>query len=160
MKENTKQKIKVYGISILIAELVGGLSALLTRSGMNNFETAAKPDLTPPAIVFPIVWTILFALMGIGAARIYMSPPSINRNHSLIIYVSQLIVNFFWSIIFFNLEAYGFAFIWILLLWVHIILMIYKFYQVDKSAAILQVPYLLWVTFAAYLTLNIWILNK
>lgn len=160
MKQNTKYKIKVYGISILIAELVGGLSALLTRNGMEMFETVNKPALTPPPIVFPIVWSILFALMGIGAARIYLATPSVNRNHSIIIYVSQLIVNFFWSIIFFNLQAYGFAFIWLLLLWALIILMIYKFYQVDKIAALLQIPYLIWVTFAGYLTLNIWLLNK
>ncbi len=156
----TKQKLKTFGISILIAELVGGLSALLTRTGTKMFETVTKPPLTPPAIVFPIVWSILFALMGISAALVYMSNPSINKNHSLIIYVCQLIVNFFWSIIFFNLKAYGFAFVWILLLLALIVIMIYKFYKVNKLSAVLQIPYLIWVVFATYLTLNIWLLNK
>ena len=160
MLTKTKQKLKTFGVSILIAELVGGLSALLTRTGTKMFETIPKPDITPPAIVFPIVWGVLFALMGISAALIYMSPPSVNKNHSTIIYVCQLLVNFFWSIIFFNFQAYGFAFIWILLLLALIILMIYKFYQVNKFAALLQIPYLIWVAFATYLTFNIWILNK
>lgn len=156
----TKEKLKIFGVSILITELVGGLSALLTANSMKMFETVTKPDLTPPAPVFPIVWTILFALMGISAALIYMSPPSVDKNHSIIIYVCQLIVNFFWSIIFFNFRAYGFAFFWILLLLALIVLMIYKFYQVNKLAALLQIPYLIWVAFATYLTYNIWVLNK
>ena len=141
MLTKTKQKLKTFGVSILIAELVGGLSALLTRTGTKMFETIPKPDITPPALI-------------------YMSLPSVNKNHSIIIYVCQLLVNFFWSIIFFNFQAYGFAFIWILLLLALIILMIYKFYQVNKFAALLQIPYLIWVAFATYLTFNIWILNK
>ena len=160
MTEKTKQKLIVYGISIFIAELVGGLSALLTIGGMKKFATVIKPELTPPAAVFPIVWTILFALMGISAALIYTAPKSIDRTHGIIIYVLQLIVNFFWSIIFFNFQAYGFAFFWLILLWVLIVLMIYKFYKVRPLAGILQAPYLIWVTFAGYLTYNIWMLNK
>jgi len=160
MTQKLKQKIKIYAISILIAELVGGLSALLTRGGMKNFATINKPDLTPPAIVFPIVWGILFALMGISAAIVYMAPPSKDRTYGIIIYVLQLIVNFFWSIFFFNLQAFGFSFFWLLLLLGLIVTMIYKFYQVNKTAALLQIPYLIWTAFATYLTYNIWMLNK
>lgn len=160
MKESTKYKIKVFGISILIAELVGSLSALFTRNGMQSFEIINKPALTPPAILFPIVWAILFALMGIGAAMIWLSPPSVAKNRSLIIYVLQLIVNFFWSIFFFNFGAYGFSFFWLLLLFALICLMIYNFYKVNKIAALIQIPYLIWVGFAGYLNFAIWMLNK
>lgn len=159
MKEQTKYKLKVFGISILIAELVGALSGFLTRNGVKEFEYIVKPEVTPPAIVFPIVWTILFALMGISSAIILLSPPSRFKNHSIIIYVLQLIVNFFWSIFFFNLSAYGFSFFWLLLLIALICIMIYKFYQVNTVAALLQIPYLLWVVFAGYLNFMIWMLN-
>ena len=118
------------------------------------------PPLSPPAIVFPIVWGILFALMGIGAARIYLAPTSGARSRSLLLFLIQLIFNFFWSIIFFNFQAYGFAFIWLLILWFLILLMILSFRKVDKLAAWLQLPYLLWVTFAAYLNFGVWLLNK
>ena len=160
MTDELKQKFKIFGLSILISELIGGLSALLTIGGMKNFATVIKPDLTPPMVVFPIVWSILFALMGISAAIIYMSRPTVNRNYSIIIYVCQLAVNFFWSIIFFNLQFFGLAFFWLLLLIALIVLMIYKFYKVSRLSAVLQVPYLIWVTFAGYLTYNIWVLNK
>jgi tryptophan-rich sensory protein len=155
-----KNKIKTYVISILIALAVGGLGALFTSMGMDSFETLTKPALTPPSILFPIVWTILYVLMGIGAARVFMAPPTATRNYALIVYFAQLIVNFFWSIIFFNLEAYGFAFFWLLLLWVLIITTIYLFSKIDKLSALLQIPYIIWVTFAGYLNLMIWLLNK
>ncbi len=155
-----KNKLKTYGISILIAEAVGILSGLISASGMAAYDAVTKPALTPPDIVFPIVWTILYALMGISAARIWMAPQTKERNHGLIIYALQLFVNFFWSIIFFNLQAFGVAFIWLLLLWVLIILMIYTFNKTDRLAALLQIPYLIWVTFAGYLNFMVWMLNK
>lgn len=155
-----KSKIKTYAVSLLISLGVGGVSALLTNMGMDNYDAAAKPALTPPDIVFPIVWTILFALMGISAARIYMSPVSRQRSQGLLIYVIQLAVNFIWSLIFFNLQAYGFAFFWLILLWSLILLMILSFRKTDKAAALLQIPYLLWVSFALYLNYMVWMLNK
>ena len=97
--------------------------------------------------------------MGIGAARIWMSPPSADRTKALNIYVAQLIVNFFWSLLFFNARAYGFALLWLLLLWLLVLWMILSFRKVDPLAAWLQVPYLLWLTFAAYLNAGIWLLN-
>lgn len=155
-----KSKLKTYGISILIAEAVGIISGLISASGMQAYDAVNKPALTPPDIVFPIVWTILYALMGISAARIWLAPQTKERNHGLIIYAFQLFVNFLWSILFFNLQAFGFAFIWLLLLWVLIILMIVTFNKTDRLAALLQIPYLIWVTFAGYLNFMVWMLNK
>ncbi len=154
-----KSKIKTYAISLLIALGVGGLSALLTNMGMDNYDAAAKPALTPPDIVFPIVWTILFALMGISSAKVYMSPASTDRSRGLLIYALQLAANFIWSILFFNFQAYNFAFFWLILLWVLILLMIIFFRKSVKLAAYLQIPYLLWVSFALYLNYMVWMLN-
>ena len=155
-----KSTWKTYAFWILFTEAVGALSGWLTRTGTQIYnETIIQPPLSPPAIVFPIVWGILFALMGIGAARIYLAPTSGARSRSLLLFLIQLIFNFFWSIIFFNFQAYGFAFVWLVALWALIILMIVKFNETDRIAALLQIPYLLWVTFAAYLNLGIFILN-
>ncbi len=147
-------------IGILLTEAVGGLSAFLTREGSQLFnETAVQPPLSPPAIVFPIVWGILYALMGISAARIYTATPSRSRNLGLNLYIAQLVMNFFWSLIFFNAQAYGLAFWWLLVLWGLVLGMILVFWKTDPLAAILQIPYLLWLTFAAYLNLGVWRLN-
>ena len=152
---------KTYGLWILLAEAVGGLSGWLTREGVKIYqESIVQPPLSPPAIVFPIVWGVLFALMGIGAARIYLSPASQARTRSLVLFFVQLALNFFWSIIFFNLQNFGFAFFWIVALWAMILWMILSFYEVDQPAAWLQVPYFLWVTFAAYLNYGVWMLNR
>ena len=156
-----KRNWKPYLSWILLAEAVGALSGWLTRAATKAYsETILKPPLSPPGWVFPVVWTILFALMGIGAARVSLSEPSAKRSLGLNLFVAQLVVNFFWSPVFFNLQAFGFAFFWLLLLWVLVLLMILAFRQVDPLAAWLQVPYLLWLTFAAYLNLGVWILNK
>lgn len=155
-----KQKWKIYGIWILITEAVGALSGFLSRSGMELYSNAvAQPPLSPPPIVFPIVWGILYALLGIGAARIYLAEPSKQRSLGLNLYAVQLVINFFWSLIFFNAQAYGFAFFWLLLLWVLVLWMILTFHKVDPLAAWLQIPYLLWLTFAAYLNAGVWYLN-
>ena len=156
------KKIKPYVISVAIALLVGGLSALLTRDNMNIYDEIVMPPLAPPGFLFPIVWTILYTLMGISSARIYLEGKKgeVPVEKALKIYALQLAVNFFWSIIFFNMQAFLFAFIWILLLWVLIIIMIKEFYYIYPPAAWLQIPYLLWVTFAAYLNLAIYILNR
>ena len=152
---------KTYALWILLAEAVGGLSGWLTREGSKIYQTTIRqPPLSPPGIVFPIVWGILFALMGIGAARIYMAPPSLARSRGLRLFFLQLFFNFLWSIIFFNLQAFGFALLWLLVLWVLILLMILTFRKADPLAAWLQLPYLLWVTFAAYLNFGVWMLNR
>lgn len=155
-----KQTWKTYAFWIGLSEAVGLLSGLLSGAGTETFgQTAVQPPLSPPAWVFPVVWTVLYALMGIGAARISQTPPAPVRNKSLNLFIAQLIVNFFWSLIFFNAQAYGFALLWLLLLWGLVLWMILTFYKTDPTAAYMQIPYLLWLTFAAYLNIGIWLLN-
>ena len=151
---------KTYAAWILFTETVGALSGWLTREGAEVYNTTVqKPPLTPPSLVFPIVWGLLFALLGIGAARIYMAPADRWRYKSLLVFFVQLIFNFIWSIIFFNYQAFGFAFLWLIVLWLLILAMIVLFDKTDKPAAYLQIPYLFWVTFAAYLNFGVWLLN-
>ena len=155
-----KRTWKSYLLWILLAEAVGALSGWLTREGTVVYaQTIIKPPLSPPGWLFPVVWTVLYALMGFGAARIYLSPPSNMRSLGLNLFVAQLVVNFFWSPIFFNLQAFGLAFFWLLLLWGLVLWMILAFRKVDPPAAKLQIPYLLWLTFAAYLNCGVWYLN-
>lgn len=151
---------KTYLFWGLLAEALGGLSGWLTRDGARQYaETITLPPFSPPGIVFPIVWTVLFALMGIGAARVWLAAPSAQRTRSLRLFFAQLGFNFFWSIFFFNLQAYGFALVWLVVLWVLILWMLLSFYRVDPLAGWMQLPYLLWVAFAGYLNLGVWILN-
>lgn len=155
-----KKAWKTYALWILLAEAVGALSGWLTREGTRIYtETAVRPPLSPPSAVFPVVWVILFALMGIGAARIWRSPPSKFRTRGLLLFFVQLAFNFVWSILFFKLERYGLAFGWLIVLWFLILGMILTFRRIDRKAALLQIPYLLWVSFAAYLNLGVWLLN-
>lgn len=152
---------KTYAFWIVLAEAVGGLAGWLTRTGTKVYnQTVTQPPLSPPPLVFPIVWGILYALMGISAARIRLSESSPQRSRGLNLFVIQLIVNFFWSLIFFNAQAFGFAFIWLLLLWALVLAMILTFREIDPLAAWLQIPYLIWLTFAAYLNLGVWYLNR
>ncbi len=145
---------------ILIAEGVGILSGLLSSGGMALYgEAIMKPPLSPPAVLFPIVWTILYGLMGVGASVIWQSEPSKDKSSGLNLFIAQLIVNFFWSLIFFNAQAFGFAAAWLILLWVLVFLMIFCFRKVSSLAAWLQIPYLIWLTFAAYLNFGVFLLN-
>ena len=156
---NMSKERKAYVFFIILCEAVGIVSGLISMMGMREFGEVNQSELTPPGIIFPIVWTILYALMGIGAARVYLAEESLEQIKGLIVFFMQLAVNFFWSIIFFNLQAFQFAFWWLLLLWVLIIIMIVLFWMSDRLAAILQVPYIIWVTFAGYLTYMAWMLN-
>ena len=156
-----RQSWKPYAFWILFTEGVGFLSGWLTREGVELFNAAVQqPPLSPPAVLFPVLWTILYALMGIGAARVYLAPASNARSRALLVYLLQLACNFFWSILFFNFQNYALAFFWLLALWVLILWMIRSFFKTDKAAALLQIPYLLWVTFAAYLNFGVWMLNR
>lgn len=145
-------------INLVISLGTGILSALITRNSMDNYKKLNLPKLAPPSILFPIVWTILFILMGISAYIIYKSNSNKKQN-ALKIYAAQLIINFIWPILFFNLNLYLFSFIWIILLWIFILLMINSFKKISNTAAYLQIPYLLWVTFASYLNFMIYYLN-
>ena len=136
------------------------VSGWLTKDGIDAVMALPKSSLTPPAWVFPIVWGILFALMGIGAARVYLSPDSVEQNRGIGFFTYQLIFNFFWSILYFNMQWFGVALLWLVVLWILIALMAWNFYKADKLAGLLQIPYLLWVAFAGYLNYVTWSLNK
>lgn len=151
---------KTYAAWILLAEAVGGLAGWLTREGTKLYtESIVQPPLSPPAIVFPIVWAVLYALMGVSAARIWMAPPSGDRRLGLRLFAGQLAFNFFWSIIFFGLQWFGFALVWLVALWALIAAMVLVFYRVELLAARLQLPYLVWGAFAGYLNAGVWLLN-
>lgn len=144
-------------ISILIPIAVGVLSSLFSGD-MAIYSQINKPQLSPPGFIFPIVWIILYILMGISAYIIYESDHP-GKQEALNTYTIQLFFNFFWSIIFFGLNQYLFAFLWLLVLIFFIIKMIVQFYQISPIAAYLQIPYLLWCLFAAYLNFMIYKLN-
>ena len=147
---------KQYALWIGLTEIVGGVSALLSREGMRLYESAVtQPPLAPPMWLFPVVWTLLYALMGISAARIGVKPQSAAAAFGQKLYFTQMLINFFWSIIYFNLQAYWAAFWWLLILWCLVLAMILCYSEEDRTAAWLQVPYLAWLTFAAYL--NFWV---
>lgn len=148
-KENIKKLIKY----ILVPLILGSIVGLITSFSMDEFKTLVKPPLSPPGFVFPIVWTILYILMGISH---YLTKDSKECNE---IYIKQLIVNLSWSIIFFTFKLRLIAFLTIILLIYLIIKMIITFYKENKISAYLQIPYLIWCTFAAYLNLFIYILN-
>jgi len=154
-----KVKWKELIVSIAISLGVGALSGYLTMNSMSLYNDLVKPPLTPPGWIFPIVWTILFVLMGISAYLIYISD-SEEKAQALQMYAIQLMLNFIWSLVFFNMQAYLLAFLILILLWIAIIAMIKIFYEINPIAGKLQVPYLLWVTFAGYLNLAIYFLNK
>lgn len=158
MKKQTRNFI----VSVAISLGVGILSALLTRGNMNIYEELNTPPLSPPSFLFPVVWTVLYVLMGISAAMVYntRTSPLARRKEALTLYYVSLFFNFFWSIIFFNIRAFLFAFVWLLVLLTLIILTIVKYYKINKTAAYLQIPYAVWVTFAGYLNFGIWLLNK
>ena len=98
--------------------------------------------------------------MGISAARIHNAPPSAEQNRGMNLFIAQLVLNFFWSLIFFNLQAYGLAFLWLVAIWILVLLMILSFWKVDPLAAKLQIPYLLWLSFATYLNAGVYYLNR
>ena len=156
---DVKKKLP-YILGAGISLSVGTLSGLLSMNGMEIYAAMAeKPPLSPPGWLFPVVWTALYILMGISAARIWQLPESSERSKGLNLYVAQLVVNFFWSLIFFNAQAYGFGAIWLFLLFGLVVKMVLEFRKIDPKAAKLQIPYLLWLMFAAYLNIGVWILN-
>ena len=155
------KKIKPYIVSILLALGIGGFSALLTMGNMDIYNEIKSPPLSPPSILFPIVWTVLYILMGISAAIIYTKREDnyYEASYGLRAYTISLFFNFLWSIVFFNFKWFGFAFFWLLGLLFFIIKTIVSYYKVNKLAAYLQIPYAIWVTFAGYLNFGIWMLN-
>lgn len=150
-------KLKIYAKSILIPLITGGIVGFIISKFM-DYEYLQKPFLAPPGIIFPIMWTILYILMGISYG-ILKSKNIIDEKNKFIYYI-QLFVNAMWSIFFFVFKWRLFAFIWIILLDILVIMMIFNFYKKDKLSALLQVPYLLWSLFATYLNIFIYLLNS
>lgn len=153
-------KWKELMISIAISLGVGALAGYLTRNSVAIYSELVKPPLSPPQWVFPVVWALLYILMGISAYLVYQSDADTKeKKDALRVYGIQLLLNFVWSLVFFNMQAYLLAFIILILLWFAIYIMIERFSAINMAAGKLQIPYLLWVMFAGYLNLAIICLN-
>lgn len=150
-------KLKVYTKSILIPVILGGIVGLIISKSI-DYTSLQQPFLAPPKILFPIVWTILYILMGISYG--ILESKSLIDSKSKIIYYLQLFFNLLWPIAFFLLKWRLFSFIWIIALDILVAIMIYEFYKKDKLAGILQIPYLIWILFASYLNIAIYLLNR
>lgn len=152
--------LKRFLTSLLLPLAVGGLSALITGKNMDLYSTIATPVLSPPSWVFPVVWTILYTLMGISLYIVRSSGVSkYDKQNALIFFFVQLFLNFIWSPIFFNKQYFLLASVVLLVLWCFSLLMVIAFYRISKVAGILQIPYIIWLTFAGYLNLAIYLLN-
>lgn len=155
-----EKKLRTFLIAVAIPLLVGSVAGLLTGNSMQVFEGLQQPHFAPPGILFPIVWTILYILMGIASYLIYTSGKGTEEvSNALTVYGVQLVANFLWPIVFFRFGWYTFAFFWLILLWVLVLYTILLFYRISKPAAWLMMPYLIWLTYAAYLNLGIVLLN-
>ena len=150
-------KFFTYFKSILVPLIVGGVVGFITSKYM-NLDILNKPFLTPPSIVFPIAWGILYVLMGISYE--ILKDKGLTDKKIDIVYYVQLGINALWSIFFFVLKWRLFAFIWILLLLASVIIMTVEFYKKNKISGLLQIPYILWIVFASYLNLALYLLNR
>ena len=160
MTINSSVKWKPLLISILIPLAVGGLAGILTRGSMKNYQIIERPPLSPPGIVFPFVWGILYILMGIASYLVYQKAfDSSEKTRALRLYTIQLVLNFLWPILFFNLQSYWLSFILLLTLLFFVLLTTNAFYSISRNAGLLLIPYLIWLVFAAYLNLGVAILN-
>ena len=154
---NVKIEWKKLAVSLAAPLAVGGLAALITKDNMLMFEVIEKPPLAPPGWLFPVVWTVLYVLMGTASYLVLTSGRP--NGLALLVYGVQLLFNFFWPLFFFNMQAYLFAFVWLVLLWLLILAATILFFRISRPAGWLMVPYLLWVAFAGYLNLSIYLLN-
>ena len=162
MRKETKRTVLTFVISIALPLAIGGFSAFLTRDNMNIYEEINTPPLSPPSFLFPVVWTVLYVLMGISSAFIWLnrSENKDTADKGLLIYAVSLFFNFVWSLIFFNFRAYLFAFIWLAVMLILIILTAINYKRLVPLAAYLQIPYILWTAFAGYLNFGVWLLNR
>lgn len=153
------QKILLF-LSLLIPLAVGSIAALITRDGMDTYQMMRMPFFAPPAWLFSIIWTILYILMGLSSYWVMISDVTQKeKERAILLYEYQLVVNFLWPTFFFSFQWYLFSFFWIILLWILVFFMIRSFWKIEKRAAIINFPYLLWLTFAAYLNLAVWWVN-
>lgn len=148
-------------LTLFIPPIIGMISAAISARGMAAYGNMEKPPLSPPAWVFSVAWTILYLMMGLASYFVLVSEASQKiKNTSFLLYGIQLVMNFFWSIIFFRWEMYLGAFIWLILMWILVIICAIRFYRSSKVAGYLLIPYVMWLTFAAYLNLGAVILSK
>ena len=159
MKNEQTKRNRSYAVSIVLALAVGGISALVNAGRMDLSGQLIQPMLSPPAWLFPVVWTLLFTLMGISAARVWLSNCS-ERSDALFLYGVQLTVNFLWTVFFFRFRALLLSFFWLLFLILLVVKMLRSFERCTPGAGKLQIPYLVWLCFAAYLNLALWLLNR
>lgn len=158
-KVNGKINYKSLIINLLIPIAIGFIGSIYTMKYMNVYDSIKKSPLTPPSYVFPIVWTLLYILMGIAFYRVLSKKDSENVKCAAFFYFIQLLLNLLWTIIFFKYNLYRAAFIEILVLLFFIILTTIEFCKIDKTAAVLMIPYIIWVAFASFLTYRIFVLN-
>lgn len=161
-KNNKKLKFIPLIISIGIPLLIGGITSIIFPNISSIYESLSKPFFSPPQIVFPIVWTILYILMGIASYKVYIRKyDNIDTSSALFVYALQLLLNFLWTIIFFGFRLYGLSFLELILLIIFVILTIIRFYsKAGKCAALLLLPYLIWLIYAGVLNFFIWMLNE
>lgn len=155
MNKNAKNRL----LALAIPLAVGGLATLLS-GGMDTYKVINQPPLSPPAWLFPLVWTALYLLMGEASYRVYSSgqaPSQIRK--ALTAYGVQLGLNFLWPLVFFGGKMYLTAFIVLVAMWVAIVVTMRRFMKLDEKAGDMIIPYLLWVSFAAYLNLGVFLLN-
>ncbi len=155
-----KNQTLIYAICIVLVEAAGFTAGMLTREGTQLYaEMIRKPPLSPPGIVFPIAWTVLYALMGLGLARVILCDPSVNRSRGIVFFVIQFVLNLAWCFIFFGAMRFGMALVELLCMLAAVIAMYYYFRKTDAMAAKLQIPYIIWLCFAAYLNIGVLGLN-
>lgn len=159
---NSMRKISVGTLilSLCIPLLIGAISAALSRRGMATYAGMPKPPLSPPAWAFSVAWTILYIMMGLASYFILVSESDARaKTMAMVIYSMQLAMNFMWSILFFTCGLYLFAFIWLMIMWAMVIVCAFRFYSINRTAAYLMIPYILWLTFAAYLNMGAYVLK-
>lgn len=151
-------KIKELLIFVFGTLGLGFLSSIFVNN--NSYGEFIKPDFSPPSIAFPIAWTILYILMGVSSYIVYMEKDNIKTKEAIYLYAIQLIVNIIWPVLFFTFEFRLFAFLWLILLFVLVVVMSVKFYRIKPIAGLLQIPYILWLIFAGILNYSVYILNR
>ena len=161
MTGETKKRVQTFAFFILSALAVGGGAAFLTRNNMDIYDEINKPFLSPPGAVFPVVWTMLYVLMGISASLIWLKryADKEKAENALLWYGASLVVNFIWSPVFFNFRNFAAALVILVLLLMLVLITINDYRRIFAPAAFLQIPYVLWICFAGYLNFSIWLLN-
>ena len=155
-----KHKYLRLAACIAIPLILGGISALAVRGGMEEYAALEQPPLSPPGWLFPVAWSLLYVLMGAASYLVLSSAaPLYERRRALKLYAVQLVVNVLWPPIFFGLGLYLAALLWLALLWVLVLITALRFRRVSRPAACLLAPYIVWLTFAAYLNFGVWLLN-